>query len=108
MRKRPMRKKMNSHKNAQKPQKGSQIFCAFCAFLWLFSLAVGATQRPPVIGRNAAVSAGHPLTSAAAFEILTKGGNAFDAGVAAPLVGGVVEQDPYSLGREALVLVCAN
>jgi gamma-glutamyltranspeptidase/glutathione hydrolase len=51
------------------------------------------------------VSAGHPLTTAAAFEILLKGGNAFDAGVTALLVGGVVEQDLYSLGGEALVLV---
>ena len=61
--------------------------------------------RPPVMGRNAGVSAGHPLTSAAALEILQDGGNAFDAGVAALLVGGVVEQDLYSLGGEALILV---
>ncbi|MBI2185941.1 MAG: gamma-glutamyltransferase family protein [Acidobacteria bacterium] len=64
-----------------------------------------AADRPPVIGRNAGASAGHPLTTAAAIEILQKGGNAFDAGVAALLVGGVVEQDLYSLGGEALVLV---
>jgi len=64
-----------------------------------------AAQRPPVAGRNAGVVAGHPLTTAAAFEVLQKGGNAFDAGVAALLVGGVVEQDFYSLGGEALVLV---
>lgn len=64
-----------------------------------------AAQRPPVAGRNAAVSAGHPLTTAAALEVLLKGGNAFDAGVAAMLVGGVVEQDLYGLGGEALVLV---
>jgi gamma-glutamyltranspeptidase/glutathione hydrolase len=64
-----------------------------------------AAERPPVMGRNAGVSAGHPLTTAAAFEVLTKGGNAFDAGVAAMLVGGVVEQDLYSLGGEGLVLV---
>jgi gamma-glutamyltranspeptidase / glutathione hydrolase len=57
------------------------------------------------MGRNAGVSAGHPLTTAAAFEILTRGGNAFDAGVAAMLAGGVVEQDLYSLGGEGLVLV---
>jgi gamma-glutamyltranspeptidase/glutathione hydrolase len=62
-------------------------------------------ERPPVIGRNGGVSAGHPLTTAAAFEVLARGGNAFDAGVAALLVGGVVEQDLYSLGGEALVLV---
>ena len=64
-----------------------------------------ADDRPTVAGRNGAVSAGHPLTSAAAFEVLLKGGNAFDAGVAAMLVGGVVEQDLYSLGGEGLVLV---
>lgn len=74
------------------------------AALSIVSPATGA-ERPPVMGRNAGVSAGHPLTTAAAFEILTRGGNAFDAGVAALLVGGVVEQDLYSLGGEALVLV---
>jgi gamma-glutamyltranspeptidase/glutathione hydrolase len=61
--------------------------------------------RPPVIGSNAGVSAGHPLTTSAAVEILQQGGNAFDAGVAALLVGGVVEQDLYGIGGEALILV---
>src|SRR5579862_6380039 len=66
---------------------------------------LSAADRPPVMGRNAGVSAGHPLTTASAFEVLTRGGNAFDAGVAAMLTGGVVEQDLYSLGGEGLVLV---
>lgn len=57
------------------------------------------------MGRNAGVSAGHPLTTAAALEILQQGGNAFDAGVAALLVGGTVEQDLYGIGGEALILV---
>lgn len=61
--------------------------------------------RPAVAGPVAGISTGHPLTTAAAFEILLKGGNAFDAGAASLLVGGVVEQDLYSLGGEALVLV---
>ena len=79
-------------------------------FIALIVLCVAAgspvfSQRPPVFGRNAGVSAGHPLTTAAAAEILLKGGNAFDAGVAAMLVGGVVEQDLYGLGGEGLVLV---
>ena len=69
------------------------------------SLPVQGPLRPPVIGRNAGVSAGHPLTTAAALEILHKGGNAFDAGVAALLVGGVVEQDLYGIGGERLILV---
>ena len=71
----------------------------------LSSEPVHAAQRPPVAGRNAGVSAGHPLTTAAAMEILQRGGNAFDAGVAALLVGGIVEQDLYGLGGEGLVLV---
>jgi gamma-glutamyltranspeptidase/glutathione hydrolase len=69
------------------------------------AVLLSAAARPPVAGRNAGVSAGHPLTTASAFEILLRGGNAFDAGVAALLTGGVVEQDLYSLGGEALVLV---
>lgn len=66
---------------------------------------VSASLRPAVMGPSGGVSAGHPLTAAAAFRILLKGGNAFDAGVASMLVGGVVEQDLYSLGGEGLVLV---
>jgi len=61
--------------------------------------------RPAVMGPSGGVSTGHPLTTATAFRILLKGGNAFDAGVAALLAGGVLEQDLYSLGGEALALV---
>jgi len=61
--------------------------------------------RPAVMGPHGGVSTGHPLTTAAALEILFKGGNAFDAGVTSLIVGGVLEQDLYSLGGEALVLV---
>jgi len=65
----------------------------------------GSALRPALMGPSAGVSTGHPLTTAAAFGILLKGGNAFDAGVASLLAGGVLEQDLYSLGGEALVLV---
>ena len=65
----------------------------------------GAALRPAVMGPSGGVSTGHPLTTAVAFGILLKGGNAFDAGVAALLAGGVLEQDLYGLGGEALVLV---
>lgn len=65
----------------------------------------GAALRPAVVGPTGGVSTGHPLTTAAAFSILLKGGNAFDAGVASLIAGGVLEQDLYSLGGEALVLV---
>ncbi len=65
----------------------------------------GSALRPAVIGPTGGVSTGHPLTTAAAFSILLKGGNAFDAGVASLIAGGVLEQDLSSLGGEALVLV---
>src|ERR1700747_3478899 len=65
----------------------------------------GSALRPAVEGPSGGVSAGHPLTTAAGFQILLKGGNAFDGGGAALLAGGVLEQDLYSLGGEALVLV---
>ena len=65
----------------------------------------GSALRPAVMGPSGGVSTGHPLTTAAALGILLKGGNAFDAGVASLLAGGVLEQDLYSLGGEALVLV---
>jgi gamma-glutamyltranspeptidase/glutathione hydrolase len=65
----------------------------------------GSALRPAVMGPSGGVSTGHPLTTAAAFGILLKGGNAFDAGVASLLAGGVLEQDLYGLGGEALVLV---
>ena len=73
----------------------------------LLALATSAlqAQRPAVSGPRAGLSTGHPLTSAAAFEILIQGGNAFDAGVTAMLVGGIIEQDLYGLGGESLVLV---
>ena len=65
----------------------------------------GSALRPAVMGPSGGVSTGHPLTTAVAFGILLEGGNAFDAGAASLLAGGVLEQDLYSLGGEALILV---
>src|SRR4029453_6231475 len=41
-----------------------------------------AALRPAVMGPSGGVSTGHPLTTAAAFGVLLKGGNAFAAVVA--------------------------
>lgn len=97
----------------------SRLFTAALAAGWLALLVhrplaqvpvqdvqpAGSGLRPAVMGPSGAVSTGHPLTTAAAFATLLKGGNAFDAGVTSLLVGGVIEQDLYSLGGEALALV---
>src|SRR5689334_11752391 len=93
------------NRDATSTEETMRLKALVLALLAVTMTVSGASDRPPVMGRNAGISAGHPLTTAAAFEILTKGGNAFDAGAAAMLVGGVVEQDLYSLGGEGLVLV---
>src|SRR5262245_66594323 len=57
----------------------------------------GSALRPAVMGPSGGVSTGHRLTTAAAVGILLKGGNAFDAGVAALLAGGGHEEGTYRL-----------
>ena len=81
-----------------------KIFLAAALFTYLTNISLHA-QRPSVSGPTAGISTGHPLTTSAAFETLIHGGNSFDAGVTALLVGGVIEQDLYGLGGEALILV---
>ena len=53
---------------------------------------------------KAIVATGHPLVSGAAVEILQKGGNAFDAAVAAGFAGAVAEQTLTSLGGGGFLL----
>lgn len=63
---------------------------------------VGSALRPAVMGPSGGVSTGHPLTTAAAFATLSRGQQRLRRG-GHLLVGGVLEQDLYSLGGEALV-----
>ncbi|WP_405085278.1 gamma-glutamyltransferase family protein [Microbispora sp. NBC_01389] len=63
------------------------------------------SMRPTLLGERWAVVAGHPLVSQIAAEVLGRGGNAVDAGVAAGLASNVVQVDMANFGGIAPILV---
>ncbi len=63
------------------------------------------SMRPTLVGDRWAVVAGHPLPCQVAADVLARGGNAVDAGVAAGLATNVVQVDMCSFGGIAPILV---
>lgn len=61
--------------------------------------------RPLITGRRFMVSSGHWLATMAAYEILTAGGNAVDAGCAAGMVLGVVQPDIVNVAGVAPIMI---
>lgn len=64
-----------------------------------------ATMFPPVRGLHEMVAAANNLEVEAGFRMLTAGGNAIDAGVAAALTATVTEQSRVGLGGEIPILI---
>ena len=66
------------------------------------------TTRPVISGTFGVVSSTHWLASQVGMAILEKGGNAFDAAVAAGFMLQVVEPHMNGLGGDAVILIQAK
>lgn len=67
--------------------------------------AASAATRPLIMGRNGAVVSGHHLASQAGLDMLRRGGNAVDAGVATVFAQSVLEFDRFGIGGEVPILI---
>ena len=66
------------------------------------------TTRPVIMGTYGAVAAGHYLAAEIGMQVLERGGNAIDAGVAAGFCLNLVKPQSNGIGGEAPILIYRN
>ena len=69
-----------------------------------FGTAFAQTTRPTIMGRSAAVVAGHQLAAQAGMRMLHEGGNAIDAAIAMAAALTVLKPDACGLGSDLFLL----
>jgi gamma-glutamyltranspeptidase/glutathione hydrolase len=69
-----------------------------------FGTSFAVTTRPTIMGRSAAVVAGHQLAAQAGLRMLNAGGNAIDAAIAIAASVAVLKPDACGLGSDLFLL----
>ncbi|MGH7714606.1 MAG: gamma-glutamyltransferase, partial [Vulcanimicrobiaceae bacterium] len=69
-----------------------------------FGTSFAVTTRPTIMGRSAAVVAGHQLAAQAGLRMLAAGGNAIDAAIAMAAAAAVLKPDACGLGSDLFLL----
>lgn len=81
---------------------------ACLVFLFVLCVAqplAAENTRPMIMGTHGVAVSGHHTASAAGIEMMHKGGNAIDAGVATVFAQAVVEFDRFGIGGEVPILI---
>ena len=68
-------------------------------------IMASSTYRPEVVGRVGVVAAGRHFAAESGMRMLSRGGNAIDAGVAATFAAGVSEISHFGMGGEVPIIL---